>query len=632
MKIVSVIVVLFCVFNGYSNTQRCSWLIINSDIKRIYSNPNCKNGMEMIRLYKNNQFEHLHYYSKKGEKNQIEISESGRSFLLERQTGNYTLKKDKLSFNYLDPISNKIEMQSSYVVNGGKLYKNRWQSIFNEQKFCFKVPSINSAQTPFYMVPITGEIIANSEAKDNLNIADLVSFITRKQFASLDKINHISQFLLKNLKTNCTQFTASKLINEEQLVKNILTGKDRTANSYEFATALKVLSSLAGLNVQTLEGHLKTPKAFGYEYIPNFWNVLKTSEATAFFDISLGGNWMNVSPKTMIYSHFPKESTAQNLKDPITWAEFLDVNYLIPESGTQKEISFFPTSQFLHVNHEAEIILSESPISIEFFEYDSLNNSFLDKSIPVKFNVKQLKQSNKLVKFLNLFKRGKLLAHLNSNVTICYLILPDETSENGVASYISRFNLEECFNTEDKSTKSIVKTAINEEKLTIKKINYLNDFKQFNINPVIISKNPIISEALKYYGVEEIAGVQSNEYITSFFKETGNQKIASDNNAWCSVFVGYCAKKTGYVTFAKANAKSWLKVGKEINEPQPGDIVVFWRETPTSWKGHVAIYIGKDTLTGNIICLGGNQNDKVCLSLFNTANVLGYRRLIKSST
>jgi hypothetical protein len=224
------------------------------------------------------------------------------------------------------------------------------------------------------------------------------------------------------------------LINEEQLVKNILTGKDRTANSYEFATALKVLSSFAGLNVQTLEGHLKTPKAFGFEYIPNYWNVLKTSDATAFYDISLGSNWMNVSPKTMIYSHFPKESTAQNLKDPITWAEFLDRNYLMPESGPQKEISFFPTSQFLHVNNEAEIILSESPISIEFFEYDSLNNSFLDKSIPVKFNVKQLKQSNKLVKFLNIFKRGKLLAHLNSNVTICYLILPDETSENGVAS------------------------------------------------------------------------------------------------------------------------------------------------------------------------------------------------------
>jgi uncharacterized protein (TIGR02594 family) len=512
------------------------------------------------------------------------------------------------------------------------LYENRWQSFFNKEKFRFKVPIKTSVQFPFYMAPTSGEIVSNTEAKEHLNIRDLVTFITKKQFTSNDKINQISKFLFNSLKNNCRESKDLISVNEEQLVKNILTGKDRTANSYEFATALKVLSNYADLRVNTIEGQLKKSKGFGYEYIPYYWNGLQTADHCFFYDISLGIDWMNITPSVMIHSHFPKDTINQHLNQPLTWDEFSTRNYLTPTTGVQKSVSFFPMSQFLHVNKDVEIILSETPKSIEFFEFDTLQESFLAKSTPIKFSVTQLNQSNLLVRFFNLLKKGKLIAHMNSNISVSYLIIPDAYSENGISMYLSQFNLEKCTNTEENCIVSIINSVMPEGKQTIKNTSYLNDFKRYKINPLIVLKNPIITEALKYYGVEEVAGEKSNAFITSFFKETGNQKIASDNNAWCSVFVGYCAKKTGYVSFAKANAKSWLKVGKEINEPQPGDIVVFWRETPLSWKGHVAIYIGKDALTGNIICLGGNQNDKVCLSLFSRSNVLGYRRLIKPTS
>jgi uncharacterized protein (TIGR02594 family) len=115
----------------------------------------------------------------------------------------------------------------------------------------------------------------------------------------------------------------------------------------------------------------------------------------------------------------------------------------------------------------------------------------------------------------------------------------------------------------------------------------------------------------------------------NFFKETGNGAIKTDEDAWCSVFVSYCAKQAGLNYSKKANAKSWLQQGTATTNPKPGDIVVFWREDPDSWEGHVAIYLGRDESTNEIICLGGNQDDQVCIRNYYTNRVIGYRTLTK---
>ena len=73
----------------------------------------------------------------------------------------------------------------------------------------------------------------------------------------------------------------------------------------------------------------------------------------------------------------------------------------------------------------------------------------------------------------------------------------------------------------------------------------------------------------------------------------------------------------------------WLEIGKKVTEPKPGDIVIFWREDPNSWKGHVSIFIGKDEETNEIICLGGNQDDQVCIRKYDANSVLGFRHLEK---
>ncbi len=139
---------------------------------------------------------------------------------------------------------------------------------------------------------------------------------------------------------------------------------------------------------------------------------------------------------------------------------------------------------------------------------------------------------------------------------------------------------------------------------------------------------PIIVEARKFYGLRDIIGKSNEPKVIEFFRAMGNYNVKNDEVSWCSVFIGACAKNVGLQYTTLATARSWLDIGSSVNEPLPGDIVVFWREDPNSWKGHVSIYLGTNIETNEVYALGGNQNDEVCILTYKLDTVLGYRRLL----
>ncbi len=55
-----------------------------------------------------------------------------------------------------------------------------------------------------------------------------------------------------------------------------------------------------------------------------------------------------------------------------------------------------------------------------------------------------------------------------------------------------------------------------------------------------------------------------------------------------------------------------------------GDILVFWREKKTGWKGHVGMYVGEDKTHYHV--LGGNQSDSVSIARIEKGRLLGARR------
>lgn len=140
--------------------------------------------------------------------------------------------------------------------------------------------------------------------------------------------------------------------------------------------------------------------------------------------------------------------------------------------------------------------------------------------------------------------------------------------------------------------------------------------------------NEILHDMLANYGLTEVDGPKSNEKILEFFREIGYDWVTDDSTtAWCSAVLNYFAKHRGYERSGKLDARSWLKVGDIILEPELGDIVVFWRNSYDSWEGHVGIFINRNVT--HVWCLGGNQNNGINISAYPRDRVLGYRRLKK---
>lgn len=145
--------------------------------------------------------------------------------------------------------------------------------------------------------------------------------------------------------------------------------------------------------------------------------------------------------------------------------------------------------------------------------------------------------------------------------------------------------------------------------------------------------NTAVSELPEYYkialkenGTTEIAGKEHNSRVLEYHQATG-LKASDDETPWCAAFVNWCLLKAGINGTNSASARSFQKWGIPSFNPVEGDIVIFWRESKTSSKGHVAFFVKRD---GDFIyCFGGNQSNKVCVAKYPVDRVLTYRKPIE---
>jgi uncharacterized protein (TIGR02594 family) len=91
---------------------------------------------------------------------------------------------------------------------------------------------------------------------------------------------------------------------------------------------------------------------------------------------------------------------------------------------------------------------------------------------------------------------------------------------------------------------------------------------------------------------------------------------------WCAAFLNAILEKIGYEGTGSNHARSFLKYGQSVKEPQVGDIVVLGK--------HVGIYEGTTYIRGKkyVAVLGGNQRNGVRVSYFPASRVLAYRRVV----
>lgn len=142
---------------------------------------------------------------------------------------------------------------------------------------------------------------------------------------------------------------------------------------------------------------------------------------------------------------------------------------------------------------------------------------------------------------------------------------------------------------------------------------------------VIDYHQKVVELAKTQIGIKEKL-IGSNKQIETYhkFATIKNDSGADDSVPWCSSFMCWCFESVGLNSTNSRAARSWLNYGRSTNKPQVGDVVIFWRGSRDGWQGHVALFMGFDK-NGDILVLGGNQSDMVCIKPYSKDQLLGYR-------
>jgi uncharacterized protein (TIGR02594 family) len=134
-----------------------------------------------------------------------------------------------------------------------------------------------------------------------------------------------------------------------------------------------------------------------------------------------------------------------------------------------------------------------------------------------------------------------------------------------------------------------------------------------------------LEEARRQLGTAEAPGPASNPEILQWASDLGI-RYSGDDIPWCGLFVAHCIGSTlpdERLPNNPLGARSWERFGAAC-EPTLGAVMVFWRESPASGKGHVGFYNGEDQHAFHI--LGGNQSDQVSVARVGKDRVVGARQ------
>lgn len=142
---------------------------------------------------------------------------------------------------------------------------------------------------------------------------------------------------------------------------------------------------------------------------------------------------------------------------------------------------------------------------------------------------------------------------------------------------------------------------------------------------------PWMAVAKRYLGVNERVGNELNPRVRAMFRNTRfPQHLINLKTAWCGAFLSTVLEEAGYEHPHSAAALHFLRMTHELETPRYGAILVFSRgvaaHEDSTTIGHVAFCAEQyPTHRMHILCLGGNQHNRVCTMAQPRARLLGVR-------
>lgn len=147
-----------------------------------------------------------------------------------------------------------------------------------------------------------------------------------------------------------------------------------------------------------------------------------------------------------------------------------------------------------------------------------------------------------------------------------------------------------------------------------------------NEHSPLLSNLVIMTIAMGEFGVAEWPGNKHNPEVMKYFHQTGREWVDSDELNWCDAYVDWVVMKAGGQITPNLIAREWLREGVPVTKPFPGDIVILWRESIDSWKGHVGFFVRQND--SMVWLLGGNQSNQVQILPFRKERILETHRII----
>lgn len=607
------------------------WELPKATLRSVYM-PQSKTGkIELIRLYSDKTFEHLIYeptgYSKNNPAKELKFHLSK----VEINKGTYSLESGSLKLMPLEKEFSSALYDKTYFIENSRVYESRWKSIFKKDQFLLKSVSKAKYDMPFFMDPYSHLIVTNEDVAERIDLSLVVNYLVKNITDQKEKLHQLVSFIRSSIEYDYAGAESKKFLNDQNDAAAILAGKNRLAVCAGYALTLKDLLSRTGMEAKYVTGYARVNKYETNELGElHAWNIVTIGKSKEIHDITWGEAWYDVDPAIMIHSHFPEDPADQLLEKPITKEQYKQMPFAEPKGKNARYLAFLPMRGRLTAKDELQFLF-DGPVGNLSVEQYNPNGS--DESAHFNSVIRTIPSGGKTTVTIPLkFKKSYVTILTSAGFELTFEVDNNGIPEKDIANYFLQNRPVRIVQpvAEKKIVLIPVDKTVTPKSVDFVKLNKTQQLFYHDLTAVGLKADyfeiPMIKEAVKYYGLKEIPGVQHNDQILKFFKETGNGKIRTDEDAWCSVFVSFCAKQNGFVFTKKATAKSWMEVGKEVKNPLPGDVVIFWRDDKNSWKGHAAIYIGQDE-NGDVICIGGNQDDEVNIGYYSGDHVVGYRRI-----
>jgi uncharacterized protein (TIGR02594 family) len=134
-------------------------------------------------------------------------------------------------------------------------------------------------------------------------------------------------------------------------------------------------------------------------------------------------------------------------------------------------------------------------------------------------------------------------------------------------------------------------------------------------------------EALKWVNTREGAGGDDNPAIIEWAREEGGEiarEFRHDAIPWCALFANMVLTKNNLKGTESLWALDFDSDTKWPNVKLSGPAVGAFAPMQRAGGGHIAIVIGRSR-DGNLVCVGGNQSDKVSIAAFEPDRPRSFR-------